>query len=169
MKKISDVEEGYRKANLAALYAHLRTLLARTVDPDNPVVGFHGIAFSEDLRYYVVSAGSTPELPAMLSALSFLEGLQIKTHIARQLGDHKTAMSGDAFDPATNTVHCVGCEDGDPTGEHAKAELAANAKAWLGLTLLVGQSFYGEHLPAEALAILASLEPFALPAGADVS
>lgn len=161
--------EGFRKAHLAALYANLRTLIAHTMDKDNPALGFHGFVFFEDQRYYAISAGSTPDLPQMLSAIGFLEGITTRSAVARQLGDHKTAMTGDTYDPETKTTHCAGCDDGDPTGAHTKKELEENVKAWLGLIVQVASEFYGEHLPEGAAEALYELKCLSLPATANVS
>lgn len=160
---------GYRRANQAALYAHLRVLISRTLDPDDPVTGFHGFYHLESGRQYTVLAGETPQLPGLISGLAYVQGMAIEQSTARKVGDFKGAMAGDRYDPAIDRTHCISCEDGDPTGEHAQEELRENARAWLGLVIAVASGFYGPHLPAEAVAPLLALGKLALPADASVS
>jgi hypothetical protein len=162
-------KEGHRRANLAALYAHLRTLLAMTRSKEDPITGIHGVAVTERMRFVYVAAGATPPLPELLSMIGHLQGKIIEQATARQIGDLKGAGAGDRYNPELDRAQCVQCEDGDPDGSHAEQELRDNGKAWLGLCVEVAQEFYGPYLSEKALALLAELTAEALPAGTDVS
>lgn len=162
-------KQGHRRAHQAALYANLRTVLFKCLREKNPVLGVHGFWITEDLDTGWISAGSTPELPYMLSVTGAMQGDQIARAMARQVGDFKKAGVGDTFNAELGATQCIGCEDGDPTGAHAKSELEENARAWLGLTILVAEMFYGPHLPDEVRELLKKLGEHALPADASVS
>lgn len=161
--------KGYTAANQAALYAHLRTLIAGTLFEKNPVVGFHGVMICQDNRYVTVMAGGTPEPASLYGMLAGLQGEVLTTGIARQIGNIREAKSGDMYDPELNAARCVSCEGGDPTGSHAEEELRENGKAWLGLVIEVAERFYGAYLTEEAKALLMSLRAEALPTNQDVS
>lgn len=160
---------GYRRANHAALYAHLRTLIASTLAGKDLTIGLHGVAVTELGKFTSISAGGTPELQALLQALAHLQGKVIAQAVARRVGDTKTAEVGDQYDPELGRARCVGCGDGDPSGEHAREELRENGRAWLGLTIAVAMEFYGEHLSDRAKELLSELKAEALPMSAEVS
>ena len=162
------VKLGIRRANLAAFYANVRRMLSWSLDEENPVVGAHGFYYAEDGKTYLLTAGATWGIDKMLADIGALQGQAIGNYLARRTGDLKHAAAGDSYNPDTSTVHCIGCEDGDPTGEHAKEELQKNARAWLGLTVLIAHRFYGGYLPDEAYAHLDALAELALPADAEV-
>ena len=160
---------GYRRANQAALYAHLRTLLAATLVKNNPIIGLHGVLLHENGETMYTSAGGTPlTLAPLFSGLGALQGHLVDQIFARQRGGFKGALTGDTFDPKTGLTHCVACEDGDPSGNHAAHELEENARAWLGLLVEVALSFYGAHLPTQAGLLLDSLQQFTLAPDAKV-
>lgn len=160
---------GYRKANQAALFANVRSLLARAVVDPDPVVGLHGFYLTESGKALLITAGATPPLKEVLGFLGGLQGLLISSAVARMHEDYKTAQSGDQFDPKLGRTRCVGCDDGDPTGDHARKELEENARAWLGLMIIIGELFYGEHLSDGARRLMADLRAEALPADANIS
>ncbi len=157
--------EGYKRAHLAALYANFRMLLAWSRLPD-PLVGLFGVGITQRGSTYFITAGATPPMATLLSGLGSLQGHIISNAVDRKLGGK--GNSGDQFDPATGKVHCIGCEDGDPTGDHAQEELRENALAWLGVVVGVAQGFYSEHLPPEAHEHLQALAVLALPADTKV-
>lgn len=157
------MEAGYRKANLAALYANLRGVLGATLREENPIVGLIGLAFNGKGEALHIIAGGTPAAEQMLSAIGYLQGKAVSLMVARQVGDMPLAALGDQFNPASGKTHCVGCEDGDPTGGHAEQELRENARAWLGLVIEIAEKYYGEYLTEEARAGLRDLKKEALP------
>ena len=160
---------GYRRANLAALYAHLRSLIAATLRDDDPVVGLHAMCLSEKGFVYSVSAGATPTLDRVLSGIGSLQGLVTIQAVARMVGDLKQAQVGDQFDPALGKTRCIGCDDGDPDGSHAQEELRRNAQACLGMVVEMTQKFYGDFLSEKARVALGELKAEALPADVKVS
>lgn len=163
-----EMKLGYRAAHHAALYAHLRWLLSRTLSKENPVIGVHAVCVLET-GFTSFSAGAAPELPTMLSMIGHLQGETIRMATARLVGDRKIAQTGDEFNPATGKAHCLNCEDGDPTGDHAENERRENAKAWLGVVIAVAMEFYGPYMSEEALALLVKLTNESIPAEAKIS
>ena len=159
---------GIRRAHLAAVYANLRTLLAQTLREKDPVVGVFGFHVTEAGAPGMITAGATPKLQDLLSYLGWLNGHVITHYVARQVGDKANAGTGDGYDLALGATRCDGCEDGDPTGAHAKQELEENARAWLGVVLLVAERFYAPHLTERARALLVELGTEMLPPDAQV-
>ncbi len=168
-KELIDKEKlGHRRAHQAALYANLRLLIALSLREDNPVLGLHGVYITEKLNTYLITAGSTPEPDVLLSAVGSLQGCVLMDFVARRTGDLANAHIGDTFDAKLGVPRCENCDDGDPDGAHAREELVENARAWLGLMILVAERFYGERLPDVAKRLLCELKAFALLADAEV-
>lgn len=163
------MKQGLRKANRAALYANLRTILVASMRPEKPLVGIHLFGFDEDNRLYIWSAGATPALHDMMRGVGSLQGWLIANAVNMQLGELKKANVGDGYDPLLDKTRCLSCEDGDPTGEHAEEELRLNAKAWLGVTCMVADLFYGPYLSDKTKEALKVLLDEALPANLPVS
>lgn len=161
--------EGYRKAHRAALYAHLRSILAQSSDKRDPLLGLHAVGFFDSGRMGIWSAGMTPPLPVLMSGIGWLQGKVVSNFSHGLYGDHKRAESGDRFDPALGKARCVGCDDGDPAGAHAEEELRENARAWLGLLVGIALDHYGKHLPGPAVELLSQLSGFAIEADAKIS
>ena len=157
------VRLGYRRAHLAALYANLRAIISASMEKENAAVGFHGVYVKEDTMLYPISSGATPGLPVLLSGMGGLQGIMIENYIARKTGDLTNANIGDNFDPELGKPRCVGCEDGDQDGQHARSELERNALAWLGVVVAVADGFYGEFLPEKVRAMLEELRQHSLP------
>lgn len=160
---------GYRKSHHAALYAHLRTLFARTRDEKDPATGLHGVLVFESGKYMRISAGATPSIINLLGMMGAMQGEIVQQAVARQVGDFKTAQVGDRYNPELGKTQCVSCDDGDPDGSHAEKELRENGKAWLGLVIEVAVNFYGGYLSPRAQELVAELKGEALPADAEVS
>lgn len=169
VEELQAIRLGYRRANHAALYAHLRGLIAASLRDKNPVVGLHATIVLESGEVQYTSAGGVPSIDRILGGLGSLQGFMVAQYIAREKGDFKAAKQGDVYNPETGKTHCVGCEDGDPTGEHAKHELEENAKAWLGAVIEVAEKFYGDYLSTDAKEHLRLLKLEALPATSEVS
>ena len=163
-----EITAGYRRAHLAALYANLRDLLAKTLDPINPVLGIYGVAFKHTGAADFIVGGAVPRM-SLMSAIGAMQGEHIANRIAAALDDKKGQGLGDQFNPETGLTHCEACKDGAQDGSHAKEELERNARAWLGLLCLVAGKYYAEHLPPEARGPLDELLKIALPAGEKVS
>ena len=168
-KEVTEEEKrGYRRAHLAAFYANVRVMIAGSLRDDDPVLGFHGFYITENFRTLILGAGMTPDLSYMLSYAGSMQGRFIMDYVARQAGWLAEAHVGDTFDVQLGAPRCESCDDGDPDGSHAKRELEENARAWIGLTILVAERFYGPHLPAEAHEPLEQLMKMALPADEEV-
>lgn len=160
--------EGYRRAQRAALYANIRGILAASLDSKDPVLGVYGMGFRQSGAATFLCGGAVPR-QTLFSAIGAMTGEHTDNRIAHALGDKKGQALGDQYDPKSGKTHCVTCEDGDPTGEHALEELRKNARAWLGLLTDVALGYYGEHLPDGARGPLEELAKLALPAGEPVS
>lgn len=170
-KQITDPRliELYRNAHKAALYAHMRMLLAKTFDATNPLLGLHGVCVYESLGVSCISAGSTPDPHILLGGIGGLQGYVLSSFVSRKLGDVKNAGVGDQVNLTLMKTQCVGCDDGDLDGSHAREELEENARAWLGLVLLVASEFYGEYLNDKAKQLIEQLKLEASPASKEVS
>ncbi len=138
-----------REANLRAVYAHVSTLLEKSRDKKNPMIGLAYVAFTERSVPFWSFSGSL-ESTRTIGALQCLQATLLNVFAARDPKQFmvQTDMGlGDTVEVDGKGRMEIKCQGDDAV--EAEREKAENANRLVRELSIVAARFYGKKLPAD--------------------
>lgn len=138
-----------REANLRAVYAHVSTLLEKSRDKKNPMIGLAFVAFMErSVPFWSFSGGLDPT--RTIGALQCLQATLLNVFAARDPEGFMTKNRlgiGDTLEVDDKGRTAIKCQGDDAV--EAGREKAENANRLVRELSIIADRFYGKMLPAD--------------------